>query len=126
MDDIEHPTETPEQRAKRMWGNHDLTKRFLDERRKPRPIVKVNPDIAGVIQNERIIPEATTKFERQFIKDLRQMLDEHTQRNLLRYRMALRTRIHRLKQEKLKRLLAQREAQQSQLAQPKTKDLFSC
>ena len=31
LKDDEHPKETPEQRAKRMWGNNDITKRFLEE-----------------------------------------------------------------------------------------------
>lgn len=120
MDDIEHPKESPEQRATRMWGNHDLTRRFLEEKRKPVPMSS-KPDPI-VITNGRIVPDVTTKFERQFIKDLRGMLDEHTSRNLLRYQLALRSRIHRLKREKLKRLMAH----QAQLAQRKPKDLFSC
>jgi hypothetical protein len=52
--------------------------------------------------------EETTKFERKFIKDLRLMLEGHIQRNLMEYKRALRARIHRLKREKLKRLMTLR------------------
>jgi hypothetical protein len=67
MDDIERPKETPEQRATRMWGNNDLTKRFLEEKHKPptQPAKK----IIEVFSTERPKAEETTKFERKFIKD---------------------------------------------------------
>jgi hypothetical protein len=35
MDDLDHHKETPEQRATRIWGNNDLTRRFLEEKNKP-------------------------------------------------------------------------------------------
>jgi hypothetical protein len=108
MKDLDKPKESPEQRATRMWGNHDLTKRFLEEKMKAPPVLAPKPTIQ-VIENERLKAEETTKFERKFIKDLRVMLEGRTQRNLLEYRLALRARIKRLKFEKLKRLLAQRE-----------------
>jgi hypothetical protein len=114
MEDIERPKETSEERAKRMWSNHDLTRRFLEEKHKPAPIVKTNPDMAEVLSSERPKADETTKFERKFIKDLRAMLEGHRQRNLIEYKRALRARIHRLKREKLKRLMAQHGTQNAQ------------
>jgi hypothetical protein len=112
MDDIERPKETPEQRATRMWGNNDLTKRFLEEKHKPptQPAKKV----IEVFSTERPKAEETMKFERKFLKDLRAMLEGHTHRNLLEYKRAIRARIHRLKREKLKRLMAQHGAHHAQ------------
>jgi hypothetical protein len=112
MDDIERPKETPEQRATRMWGNNDLTKRFLEEKHKPptQPAKKV----IEVFSTERPKAEKTMKFERKFLKDLRAMLEGHTHRNLLEYKCAIRARIHRLKREKLKRLMAQQGAHHAQ------------
>jgi hypothetical protein len=107
VDDLDHPKETPEQRATRQWGNADLTRRFLEEKRKPplQPTKKV----IEVLSTERPKVEETKKFERKFIKDLRLMLEGHTHRNLMEYERAIRARIHRLKREKLKRLMAQRD-----------------
>jgi hypothetical protein len=112
MDDIERPKESPEQRATRMWGNNDLTKRFLEEKRKP-PL-QAATKVIEVLSTERPKADETTKFERKFIKDLRAMLEGHTQRNLMEYKRAIRARIHRLKKEKLKRLMAQHGARHAQ------------
>jgi hypothetical protein len=112
MDDIERPKETPEQRATRMWGNNDLTRRFLEEKRKLplQPATKVTE----VFSTERPKVEGTMRFERKFLKDIRAMLEGHTHRNLMEYKRALRARIHRLKKEKLKRLMAQHGAHHAQ------------
>jgi hypothetical protein len=105
MDDLDKPTESSEQRAARMWGNHDLTRRFLEEKRKAPP-VPAPPKVVEVLTTERVKAEETTKFERKFIKDLRAMLDEHKRRNLLAYKLSLRAQIHRLKAAKLRKLQA--------------------
>jgi hypothetical protein len=121
MKDLDHPRESPAQKATRQWCNADLTRRFLEEKRKPPP--QPATKVIEVHSTERPKADVTTKFERQFIKDLRLMLEGHTQRTLMEYKLALRARIHRLKKEKLRRLLAlqaQREAQA-----PQKKDLFS-
>ena len=87
MDDLDHPKETPEQSATRLWGNADLTRRFLEEKRKlpPQPATKV----IEVIETEQ--PQAFWehhKLERKFLKDIRAMLEGHTHRNLLDYKRA--------------------------------------
>lgn len=106
MSDLERPTETPEQRATRRWGNADLTRRFLEEKHKPKP--QPATKIIEVLSNERPKVDTTTKFERKFLKDIKQMLDGHTQRNLMEYKRALRAKIHMLKKEKYRRLLKKR------------------
>jgi hypothetical protein len=73
MDDLDHPKETPEQRATRMWGNNDLTRRILEEKRKPPP--KPATKVLEVFSTERPKVEETMKFERKFLKDLRAMLE---------------------------------------------------
>ena len=114
--------ETAEQKAIRMWGNYDLTKRFLEEVKKkegaPNPI-KSEPDIADVIETERPKIDSVTRFERKFLKDIKAMLEDHKRRNLALYRLALLTRIHRLKAERSRRLALQAQEQ------PKSKDLFA-
>jgi hypothetical protein len=117
MKDLDHPKGSPEQKATRQWGNAHLTRRILEEKRKPAP--QPATKVIEVLTAERPKADVTTKFERQFIKDLRAMLEGHTQRNLMEYKLALRARIHRLKKEKLRRLLAL-QAQRDQ-----KKDLFS-
>jgi hypothetical protein len=114
--------ETAEQKAIRMWSNYDLTKRFLEEVQKkeaiPKP-AKTTPDIAEVIETERPRAEAVTRFERRFIKDFKVMLEDNKRRNVALYRLALLSKLHRLKAEMARRL----EAGQTQ---PKVKkDLFS-
>jgi hypothetical protein len=111
MTDLDNPTETPEQRAARKWGNADLTRRFFEEKNKS-PLQATKKAIE-VLSTERPKADLTTKFERQFIKDLRAMLEGHTQRNVEQYRRALLARLYKLKLAKLRRLQA-REAQHAQ------------
>ena len=118
LDDLRK--ETAEQRASRMWSNHDLTKRFLEEVQKKEAIekpAKTTPDIAEVIVTERPKAESITRFERKFIKDFKAMLEDHKRRNVALYRLTLLSKLHRLKAEMARRL----EARQTQ---PK-RDLFS-
>lgn len=104
MDDLDHPKETPEQRATRLWGNADLTRRFLEEKRKlpPQPATKV----VEVIENKQRLSGSVIRAQTKFAKEIKQMLEGHTHRNLLDYKRAIQARIHRLKREKLKRLMA--------------------
>jgi hypothetical protein len=111
MTDLDKPKESPEQRATRQWGNADLTRRFLEEKHKPPP--QPATKVIEVLSTERPKADVTTKFERQFIKDLRVMLEGHTQRNLMEYKRAIQARIHRLKKEKLKRLMAKHQETQN-------------
>jgi hypothetical protein len=120
--DLDDPRkETAEQRAIRMWSNYDLTKRFLEEVQKNEAIqkpTKTTPDIAEVIETDRPRAEAVTRFERKFIKDFKAMLEDHKKRNVALYRLALLTRIQRLKAEMARRL-------EALPAKPQKRDLFS-
>jgi hypothetical protein len=122
MKDLDKPKESAEQRASRMWGNYDLTKRFLDELEKkknaPKPI-KTEPDIAEVIVTERPKADSLTKFQSKFIRDFKTMLEDHKRRNVALYRIANLTRLQKLRAERDRRL-----ALMAQQPSPK-KDLFS-
>jgi hypothetical protein len=120
MKDLDKPKESAEQRAIRMWSNYDLTKRFLEEVQKNEGIqkpTKTTPDIAEVIETDRPRAEAVARFERRFIKDFKAMLEDHKRRNVALYRLALLTRIRRLKSEMARRL-------ETLPAKPQKRDLF--
>lgn len=135
MDDLDKPTESSEERAKRMWSNYALTKSFLEEQAKAQrapPSPKTEPNIAELIKTERPKADTVTKFQNRFVKDFKSMIAEHKRRNVALYRLSLLTQIRRLRRAKLKRLLAlqaEREAAQLELAQkqaqPKARDLFA-
>ena len=125
IDDIR---KSAKERAQRRWQNYATEKAFKAAREKanedaakePKPI-----EPADVLEQDRLIKEATTKFESKFIKDIRAMLDEHKGRNVALYALSIRVRHKRLLMEKLRRLEA-REAQRVALQYPpRKKDLFS-
>jgi|ERR1700733_737189 len=111
------PREPARHKAERKWRNHDLEKRFKEEKAKPVPVpvAAKGPEIGDVIENNGRLSGSVMKAQTRFAKELRQMLEGHTHRNLLEYKLALRARIRRLKLEKLKRLEA-KVAQQNQEA----------
>jgi hypothetical protein len=140
MDDLDKPKETPEQRARRKWGNNDIAKRFLAEKKAAKEIQlteKKEPVIGKAIKTVRPKAEELTKFERRFIREIREMLEGHTKRNLLKYKLSLLMRREKLIAEVKRRkdLIAQQEAaeaaelakrnQEAAQPKPKTKDLFS-
>lgn len=123
MDNLDKPRESAEQKAKRQWGNYDLTKRFKETVKENQLAALAKSDElkpGDVLTTERPKADVTTKFERQFIKELREMLEGHTQRNVAAYKAAIQAQLYRLKREKLRRL----QAGTWKLAQPKSKDLF--
>ena len=122
LKDIDDPKkESAEQKAARMWRNYDLTKRFLEDvnRESIEAPPKVTPDIAEVFETERRIAGSVTRFERKFVKDFKAMLEGHRRRNVALYRLALLSRLDKLKRERLRRLEA------LQARRPKSKDLFA-
>ena len=130
IDDIRKSTR---ERAQRRWKNYAVEKAFKAAQQEaanaPKEPKELEP--ADVLEQERIIKEATTKFESKFIKDILTMLEGHNkhneQRHLLLYAMSIRVRHKRLLMEKLRRLEAreaQRVAQQGRMVLPK-RDLFS-
>jgi hypothetical protein len=110
------PNESARIKAERMWSNYDLTKRFLEEVNKKEGVSQP-ADIAEVIINEKPRPDSVTKFQRKFVKYFKSMLNKHKRRNVLLYRLALLTRLEKLKAERTRRLALQE--------QPKKRDLFA-
>jgi hypothetical protein len=126
IDDIRKSTR---ERAQRRWKNYAVEKAFKAAQQEaanaPKEPKELEP--ADVLEQERIIKEATTKFESKFIKDIRAMLDEHSKLSVALYALSIRVRHKRLLMEKLRRLEAreaQRVAQQGRMVLPK-RDLFS-
>jgi hypothetical protein len=105
-------------RAQRRWKNHQVEKEFKKVQQEAadgaaKKTKELEP--ADVIEQDRIIKEATTKFESKFLKEIRGMLDEHKKRNQLIYLLWAHARRKRLLMEKLRRLEA-RQAQRDQAA----------
>jgi hypothetical protein len=107
------PREPARRKAERRWRNHDVEKRFKEEKAKPVPMTPNELGVGDVIENKQRLSGSVIRAQTRFAKELRKMLEGHTHRNLLEYKLALRVRIKRLKFEKLKRLEA-RVAQQNQ------------
>lgn len=113
MKDVDKQLETPSQRAARRWHNHEIAsvwKEFqIEEReRAAREAENQPPRVASVIENDKIIEGRITKVQTKFAQEIRAMLEEHKRRNLLMYRLSLRMRIHRLKEEVKRRRAEQK------------------
>jgi hypothetical protein len=112
--DFEDPPKEPARRkAERRWRNHDIEKRIKEEKAKPAPTAPKEVEVGDVINTAKPKAGVITKAQTKFAKEIKEMLEGHTRRNLLACKLSLRLRIHRLKAEKLKRLQA-KAAQQTQ------------
>jgi hypothetical protein len=115
LDDIR---KSAKERANRRWQNYATEKAFKAAQQEaanaPKEPKELEP--ADVLEQERLIKEATTKFESKFIKDIRAMLDEHKGRSVALYALSIRVRHKRLLMEKLRRLEA-REAERAAASQ---------
>src|ERR1700722_1168488 len=110
------PKEPARNKATRRWRNHAVEKAFKEEKAKPVPIAPKELEVGSVIENKQRLSGSVIRAQTRFAKELRKMLEGHTHRNLLEYKLALQARIRRLKFEKLKRLearVAQRNREQS-------------
>jgi hypothetical protein len=136
MKDLDKPTESAEQIAARKWKNNQLRQK-IKASRVPAPVVvdpKAPPEIASVIKNAKK-PREHYGFERKFIKDIREMMEGHKERNILIQRWLLQREKRRLLLEKLRRYeLAEREEAERDNADwdkakrqnaTKSRDLFS-
>ena len=113
--------EPAKDRATRRWRNYAIEKSIKAELAKPAPIAPKEIEPADVIENER--PDgrySVTKHQTKFAKDIRAMLDEHTRRNLILYKLSIRAQRKRLLMEKLRRL----EAREAQRVALQKRDLF--
>jgi hypothetical protein len=109
------PKEPARDKATRKWRNHNVEKRLKQERAKIEA-APPNPkelEIGDVIENDKVVAEAATQFQTKFAQEIKSMLEGHTKRNILLYKLSLRYQKKRLLFEKLKRLEA-KAAQQNQ------------
>jgi hypothetical protein len=105
-------------RAERRWKNHQVEKDFKAARQKAAEEAAKEPkqiEVGDFLEQDKLIKEATTKFESKFLKELRAMLKGHHEQNTFYYIAWLENRKRRCLKEKLKRLRAQ-EAQEAQEA----------
>jgi hypothetical protein len=109
----DHPREPARRKAERKWRNHDLEKRFKEEKAKVVPSEPKELEVGDVIENDKLIRGTIVKAQTKFANEIRAMLETHTTRNILLYKLSLRHQRRRLLFEKLKRLQA-KAAQQNQ------------
>lgn len=107
LKEYDPPKEPVRVKAERRWKNNDLRKRITEEKQRPK-LVDPNkePEIAEAIINEGRVDGPIKRFETQFLKDIRAMLEGHAKRNLQLYAEMLQRRKLLLLKEKLKRLRA--------------------
>ena len=107
LEDDGPPNEPSRTKAERKWRNNDLRRRIIEERQKPKAEQPSSePEIAETIINDGRVDGPVKRFERQFLKDIRAMLEGHAKRNLQLYAKMLQRRRLLLLKEKLKRLRA--------------------
>jgi hypothetical protein len=109
IDDIR---KSARERAQRRWKNHQIEKNFKAARQQAsegaaKQVKLLEP--ADVLEQEKLIKEATTKFESRFLKDLREMMDSDKKRTLQLYALSLQSKKRRLLAEKLRRLQLARQ-----------------
>jgi hypothetical protein len=93
--------------AERKWRNNHVRKLIVEERQKPKAKEPSDePEIADTIINDGRRDGPVKRFERQFLKDIRAMMEGHAKRNLQLYAEMLQRRKVLLLKEKLKRLRA--------------------
>jgi hypothetical protein len=114
------PRLSAKERATRRWRNHDVEKRFKEEKAKPLPTPEkpIEPEIAGVISRDK--PDgrgSVIRAQTKFAKYIRDMLDDHKheteRRNQIIYGLSIRARRCRLLKEKLRRLEARQKLRDS-------------
>ena len=110
------PKESARKRASRRWRNHDVEKRFKEEKAKPKPVPKEPsvPEIAETISREK--PDgrgSVIRAQTKFAKYLRELMEGHAKRNELLYALARHQQLYRLKREKLRRLEARQQLRDS-------------
>jgi hypothetical protein len=113
LKDHDAPREPARSKATRKWKNNDLTRRFKEEKTKAPAKEHKELEVGDVIENEGSRHGNVLRAQTKFLKDLKEMLEGHANRNALLYHISLRRRINRLKLEKLRRLEL-RAAQQTQ------------
>ena len=80
------PKEPLRTKAERKWRNNQMVKRLKEEKQKPKPVdPDKEPEPADLIINDGRVDGPIKRFETQFLKDIRAMIEGHTERNLQLY-----------------------------------------
>jgi hypothetical protein len=114
---LKHPDdprkEPARKRAERRWRNHDVEKRFKEEKKKASAAPKEPKEleIADVIVTDAIKNGQVTRATTKSGKDIREMMEGNVRRNIGIYLYVLEAKKKRLLLEKLRRLRAAQEAQ---------------
>ena len=120
--DDDQPKEPSSKVASRKWTNAEITKRLIEEKKKPKLVdPDAKPEIVDVISNDGNLYRGVNSFERKFKRDIRAMMEGYTANNRACYLAFLETRKRQLLKEKLRRL---RAAQQVAQVVQHRKDLF--
>jgi hypothetical protein len=130
----DHPKEPARKKAERRWRNHDVEKRFKEEKAKPAPKEPNEIEFAETIKNKELKKGTITRAQTKFAKYLRELMNDHKARterkNFIVYALSIRAQRYKLLKEKLRRLEL-REAdrvaasQYPQQNQGGRRDLFS-
>ena len=118
--ETEPPKEPASKKAERKWRNHALVQKY--KAGKLPVLVSVDPEdidyeggkvhlnkspnVASIIETEKLKVGNLTRFETRFKKEIRELLDGHKQQNLLLYEASLQHQRKLLLMEKLRRLEA--------------------
>jgi hypothetical protein len=86
------PKEPARDKATRRWRNHAVEKAFKEEKTKLVPITPKELEVGHVIENKQRLAGSVLRAQTRFAKELRKMLEGHTHRNLLEYKLALHAR----------------------------------
>jgi hypothetical protein len=102
------PKEPARKKAERRWRNHDVEKRFKEEKAKPAPKEPKEIEIAETIKNEELKKGTLTRAQTKFAKYIKGLLDDHKhrteQKNMIVLALSIRAQRKRLLLEKLRRL----------------------
>ena len=112
------PKEPARRRAERRWRNHDVERRFKEEKAKPAPKQPKDVEIAEIISRAKpdgrgSVTRAQTKFAKYIIEMIENHKERNERRNQIMYALSIRAQRYRLLKEKLRRLEL-REAQRNQ------------
>jgi hypothetical protein len=137
--DLDMPTESSEQKATRMWKNHQLRNKYKENKMPvvavvdPENIDYVNkkirlpktspPEVGTVIETEKPRVESVRRFEDKFRKEIKSILSEHKERTIEAYRAIIQHQRRQLLLEKIRRLEAS-IAQKQKAIDLKQRDLF--
>jgi hypothetical protein len=101
----EPPKEPLRIKAERKWKNNEVIKHIKEAQQKPK-LVDPNkpPEVAETIINTGRRDGPLRRFERQFIRDLREVVEAPRRQIIEKYRVAIERRRYLLLKEKLRRL----------------------